>query len=396
MRNVLLVKYGEIATRGKNRYLVENRLIRTIIERLEPFEGYRVYKEQGRLLVVNEKTEFDYDIVIPRVTVMPGVTAVCPCVETEDQSMENLRSIALSHCREHFGQDPVKFKVETKRSNKAFPMTSREVSADIGGYILHNMDNVSVDVHDPDFTVMVELRNNAYIYTKLIPAFGGLPMGTSGKATLLMSGGIDSPVAGFLTAKRGVEIEAVYFDSPPYTSERAKQKVIDLADRLAVFTGGIKLHIVPFTESQLKIYESTPPEKMTILLKRAMLKAAEMIALKNGSQALVTGDSIGQVASQTMQAINAIDSAAREMPVLRPLCAMDKQEIVDIARKIETFEISTRPYEDCCTIFVAKHPETKPKKSIIENIERKIEGLDALLEKAVENTEVTELKGAFQ
>ena len=391
MRNVLLVKYGEIAMRGKNRYLVENRLIRTIIERLEPYEGYRVYKEQGRLLVVNEAFEFDYDLVIPIVTVLPGVTAVCPCVETEDQSIENLREIALAHCKEHFGTEPVTFKAETKRSNKRYPMTSREVSADIGGYILHNMDNVSVNVHEPDFVVMIELRNNAYIYTKLIPGCGGLPMGTSGKATLLMSGGIDSPVAGYLTARRGVEIEAVYFDSPPYTSERAKQKVIDLAKRLSVYTGGIKLHIVPFTETQLKIYESVPPEKMTIFLKRAMLKAADQIALKNGSQALVTGDSIGQVASQTLHAINAIDSAAENFVVLRPLCTMDKQEIIDVARKIETYEISIRPYEDCCTVFVAKHPETKPKKSIIESMQHKIEGLDELILTALENTEVLEL-----
>ncbi|MBQ8940728.1 MAG: tRNA 4-thiouridine(8) synthase ThiI [Firmicutes bacterium] len=391
MRNVLLVKYGEIAMRGKNRYLVENRLIRTIIERLEPYEGYRVYKEQGRLLVVNEAFEFDYDLVIPIVTVLPGVTAVCPCVETEDQSIENLRNIALAHCKEHFGTEPVTFKAETKRSNKRYPMTSREVSADIGGYILHNMDNVSVNVHEPDFVVMIELRNNAYIYTKLIPGCGGLPMGTSGKATLLMSGGIDSPVAGYLTARRGVEIEAVYFDSPPYTSERAKQKVIDLAKRLSVYTGGIKLHIVPFTETQLKIYESVPPEKMTIFLKRAMLKAADQIALKNGSQALVTGDSIGQVASQTLHAINAIDSAAENFVVLRPLCTMDKQEIIDVARKIETYEISIRPYEDCCTVFVAKHPETKPKKSIIESMQHKIEGLDELILTALENTEVLEL-----
>lgn len=392
MRNVLLVKYGEIATRGKNRYLVENRLIRTIIERLSPYAGYRVYKEQGRLLVVNEAVDFDYDLVIPLVTVLPGVTAVCPCIETEDQSLENLRKLALEHCKEHFGEGSITFKCETKRSDKKYPHTSREVSADIGGYILHNMDNVTVDVHDPDFTVMIELRNNAYIYTKLIEGCGGLPMGTSGKATLLMSGGIDSPVAGYLTARRGVEIEAVYFDSPPYTSERAKQKVIDLAQRLAVFTGEIRLNIVPFTDTQLHIYESVPPEKMTIFLKRAMLKAADKIAAENGSQCLVTGDSIGQVASQTLQAINAIDGAAENFVVLRPLCAMDKQEIVDIARKIGTFDISVRPYEDCCTIFVAKHPETKPKKSIIEKMEHKIEKLDELVEIAVKNRQIMDLK----
>ena len=223
----------------------------------------------------------------------------------------------------------------------------------------------------------------------MVKGYGGLPYGASGKATVLMSGGIDSPVAAFLTAKRGVEIEACYFDSPPYTSERAKQKVIDLAEQLAKYTGSLKLHIVPFTDTQLKIYESTPPEKMTVLLKRAMLKTAQKIAQKNKSMALVTGDSIGQVASQTMEAIVAIDSAAT-IPVLRPLCAMDKQEIIDVAVEIGTYDISIRPYEDCCTVFVAKHPETKPKKSIIESIERKIEGLDELMDKAVENTETVE------
>lgn len=214
-----------------------------------------------------------------------------------------------------------------------------------------------------------------------------MPVGTSGKATVLLSGGIDSPVAAFMMAKRGVSIEAVYFNSPPYTSDRAKQKVIDLAEQLSIFTGEIKLHIVPFTETQLKIYESVPPEKMTILLKRAMFKVAEKIAIRNNSQGLVTGDSIGQVASQTMQAIEAINSAVKELPVFRPLCSMDKQEIIDIARKLGTFDISIRPYEDCCTIFVAKHPETKPKKSIIENIEKNIPNLDDLINSAINSME---------
>lgn len=389
MKNVLLVKYGEIAIRGKNRYLIENKLIRTIIKRLEPYEGYRVYKEQGRLLVVNEAGEFDYDTVIPVVLKILGVTAVCPGVEFEDQSIESLREHALLHFKEHFPEGGVTFKVVTRRSDKRYPMTGNEISADVGGYILHNVPNIKVDVHNPDVTLMVELRNNAYVYSKVIKGYGGLPYGASGKATVLMSGGIDSPVAAFLTAKRGVEIEACYFDSPPYTSERAKQKVIDLAEQLAKYTGSLKLHIVPFTDTQLKIYESTPPEKMTVLLKRAMLKTAQKIAEKNKSMALVTGDSIGQVASQTMEAIVAIDSAAT-IPVLRPLCAMDKQEIIDVAVEIGTYDISIRPYEDCCTVFVAKHPETKPKKSIIESIERKIEGLDELMDKAVENTKTVE------
>ncbi len=389
MKNVLLVKYGEIAIRGKNRYLIENKLIRTIIKRLEPYEGYRVYKEQGRLLVVNEAGDFDYDTVIPVVLKILGVTAVCPGVEFEDQSIESLRKHALLHFKEHFPEGGVTFKVVTKRSDKRYPMTGNEISADVGGYILHNVPNIKVDVHNPEVTLMVELRNNAYVYSKVIKGYGGLPYGSSGKATVLMSGGIDSPVAAFLTAKRGVEIEACYFDSPPYTSERAKQKVMDLAEQLAKYTGSLKLHVVPFTDTQLKIYESTPPEKMTVLLKRAMLKTAQKIAEKNKSMALVTGDSIGQVASQTMEAIAAIDSAAA-IPVLRPLCAMDKQEIIDVAVEIGTYDISIRPYEDCCTVFVAKHPETKPKKSIIESIERKIDGLEELMDKAVENIETVE------
>lgn len=392
MKNILLVKYGEIAMRGKNRYLVENRLINTIIDRLKAYDGYRVYKEQGRLLVVNETDDFDYDTIIPLVLPVLGVTAVCPGVECDNQELESLQKCALEHFKEQYPNGGVSFKVITKRSDKRYPMTGNEVSAEVGGYVLNNMDNLTVDVHNPDVKLMVELRNNAYIYSKLIYGYGGLPYGASGRATVLMSGGIDSPVAAFLTAKRGVEIECVYFDSPPYTSDRARQKVLDLAKRLAVFTGYIKLWVVPFTDVQLKIYENTPADKMTILLKRAMLKTAQKIAENSKSMALVTGDSIGQVASQTMQAINAIDSAAEDIPVLRPLCAMDKQEIVDIARKIETFDISTRPYEDCCTVFVAKHPETKPKKSVVVKIESRIEGLNELIDEAVENSVAEEFK----
>lgn len=386
MKDVLLVKYGEIAIRGKNRRLIENKLIGTIIENLRDIGSYWVSKEQGRFVVEcrNNADIFDYEIVIEKVKNVLGVTAVCPAVRFEDQSIENIRAIALKHFREQFPDGNLSFKVETKRSDKNYPMTSNEVSADVGGFILNSVDDLKVDVHNPDVTLMVELRNSAYVYSKLIKGFGGLPVGSSGKATLLLSGGIDSPVAGFLTAKRGVEIEAVYFDTPPYTSERAKQKVIDLAKRLSVFTGAFKLFVVPFTEVQLKIYDSVQPEKMTILLKRAMLKTAEKIAKKNNSLMLITGDSIGQVASQTLQAIEAINSAA-DMTILRPLCAMDKQEIIDIARKIGTFDISIRPYEDCCTVFVAKHPETKPKRSIIEKIESKIPDMEQLIDCAVEN-----------
>lgn len=385
MENILLVKYGEIAMRGKNRYLVENRLIHIIIKNLEDLEGYKVYKEQGRLLVKNESGDFDYETVIPRVVNILGVVAVCPGVEIQEKSIEVIRDVALSYMKEHYEGKTFSFKVETKRSDKQFPLDSREISADIGGFVLHGMDGLSVDVHNPDVTLMVEIRNSAYVYSSLIKGFGGLPMGASGKATVLMSGGIDSPVAAFMTAKRGVEIEAVYFDSPPHTSERARQKVIDLAEKLSMYTGKFNLYVVPFTEVQHYLYKSVPPEKITIFLKRAMVKAAEKIALETNSLALVMGDSIGQVASQTMQAINAINSAAEELPILRPLCGFDKQEIVDLAKKIDTFEISIRPYEDCCTVFVPKHPETKPKKSIIEKIESSLTELDNLIDTACKN-----------
>ena len=387
MQNVLLAKYGEIALRGKNRHLIENALLKTISKNLEKVGNYYVSKEQGRILIENKDNNFEYDKVIPLVVNILGITAVCPAIKLDDSNIENIRKNALLHIKEHWSDKNYTFKVETKRSDKNYPMDSREISSDVGGYILDNTDNLTVNVREPDITLMVEIRNYVYVYSKLIKGFGGLPIGTSGKATVLLSGGIDSPVAAFMMAKRGVSIEAVYFHSPPYTSDRAKQKVIDLAEQLSKFTGEIKLHIVPFTETQLKIYESVPPEKMTILLKRAMFKVAEKIALNNGSQGLVTGDSIGQVASQTMQAIEAINSAVEKLPVFRPLCSMDKQEIIDIARKLGTFDISIRPYEDCCTIFVAKHPETKPKRSIIENIEKNIENLDILINKCIENIE---------
>ncbi len=390
MQNVLLVKYGEIILRGKNRYLVENLLIKTIIKNLKKAGNYWVSKEQGRILIESkeENGKFDFEKVIPLVVNILGVTAVCPAIKLNDSSIENIREKAIFHMQEHWGNKNVSFKVETKRSDKKYPMNSREISMDIGGNVFDAMkDTLTVDVHNPDVTLMIEIRNYVYIYSKLIKGFGGLPIGISGKATSLLSGGIDSPVASFMIAKRGVAIEAVYFNSPPYTSDRAKQKVIDIAEKLSMLTGEFNLHIVPFTDLQLYIYNSVPPEKMTIFLKRAMFKIAEKIAISNGSLGLITGDSIGQVASQTMQAIDSINSAVKTMPVFRPLCGMDKQEIIDIARKIGTYDISIRPYEDCCTIFVAKHPETKPKKSIIEKMEKNILNLDEKIENCIKNIE---------
>ncbi len=388
--NVLIIKYGEIAVRGNNRKFFIERLLRTIRKNLDGMGDFYVVKEQGRLILEDRGGEIDFDRVIPKVLCIMGIIGVSPGVRVKDQSLENLKKVCAEHMRSIGVEEYKTFKIETKRSNKSYPLESREVSADVGEYILDNFENLTVDVHNPDLTVYIELRNDAYIYSKQIKGLGGLPVGSSGKGIVMLSGGIDSPVSAFMMAKRGVEVEGVYFNSPPYTSERAKQKVVDLAERLTEFTGSFKLYVVPFTDLQLYLLESVPHDKLTIFLKRAMTRAACMLGERDGALAVITGDSVGQVASQTMQGLHAI-SAAATMPIIRPLAGLDKQEIVDIARKIGTFDISIRPYEDCCTIFVAKHPETKPKTSVIEKIESRLDKLDELLNKAVEEAEVIEL-----
>ena len=388
--NVLIVKYGEIAVRGNNRKFFIERLLRTIRKNLDDIGDFYVVKEQGRLIVEDRGGELDFDKVIPRILCIMGIIGVSPGVRVRNQELDNLKKVCAEHIRS-IGADKYKtFKIETKRSNKSYPLESREVSAAVGEYILDEFPNFTVDVHNPELTVYIELRNDAYVYSELIKGLGGLPVGSSGKGIVMLSGGIDSPVSAFMMAKRGVEVEGVYFNSPPYTSERAKQKVVDLAERLTMFTGGFKLYVVPFTDLQLYLLENVPHDKLTIFLKRAMTRVACILGDRDGALAVITGDSVGQVASQTMQGLHAI-SAAATMPILRPLAGFDKQEIVDIARKIGTFDISVRPYEDCCTIFVAKHPETKPKTSVIEKIESKLTELDRYINEAVENAEIIEL-----
>ncbi len=388
--NVLIVKYGEIAVRGNNRKFFIERLLRTIRKNLDDIGDFYVVKEQGRLIVEDRGGELDFDKVIPRILCIMGIIGVSPGVRVRNQELDNLKKVCAEHIR-NIGADKYKtFKIETKRSNKSYPLESREVSAAVGEYILDEFPNFTVDVHNPELTVYIELRNDAYVYSELIKGLGGLPVGSSGKGIVMLSGGIDSPVSAFMMAKRGVEVEGVYFNSPPYTSERAKQKVVDLAERLTMFTGGFKLYVVPFTDLQLYLLENVPHDKLTIFLKRAMTRVACILGERDGALAVITGDSVGQVASQTMQGLHAI-SAAATMPILRPLAGFDKQEIVDIARKIGTFDISVRPYEDCCTIFVAKHPETKPKTSVIEKIESKLTELDRYINEAVENAEIIEL-----
>lgn len=391
MKKVLLVKYGEIALRGNNRYIFEENILINIKKRIK-FTGkkYRVIKEQGRFLVEAEDGEVDYEKTIPLLIKIFGILGVCPCIKTENQDIENIKVLALKHMKEEFDNKEISFKVETKRSDKRYPLESREISSLIGEYLLDNMPNLKVDVHKPNVMLNIELRNNAYIYSKTIAGCGGLPVSNNGKAVLLLSGGIDSPVSGWMIAKRGVEVEGVYFHSPPYVSERAKAKVIALAEILSSYTGGFKLHIVPFTDIQLYLRNCTPPEKLTILLKRCMLKIAERIAINSKAQALITGDSIGQVASQTMKSIEAVNSAV-STTIFRPLAGMDKQEIVDMAQKIGTYETSILPYEDCCTIFVAKHPETSPKKQIIESIEESMTDLNKMIDDIINKIEIIQL-----
>ncbi|MDR1914008.1 MAG: tRNA 4-thiouridine(8) synthase ThiI [Clostridiales bacterium] len=386
MKKALLVKYGEIFLRGANRGFFERRLAKMIKRRLSGFD-VRVTRENGRFLVESDSGDMDYNHIIPAVSKIFGLIGLSPCVMTEDQSIENLCKISADFIRTHYGQRTFSFKVKTRRADKRYPLNSQEISAIVGEKILGDTQSARVDLHNPEVTLHIELRKNAYIYAETVKTHGGLPYGSSGRGALLLSGGIDSPVAGYMMAKRGVELIPVYFHSPPYTSERAKEKVLDLTRVLTGFTGNIKLYVIPFTDVQLCIHRQCQPEKLTILLKRAMLKIAALIAARENCHCLITGDSVGQVASQTMQSLAAAQSAV-SLPILRPLAGLDKQEIIDIAAKIGTFDISIRPYEDCCTIFIPAHPETKPKIHAIDNAERHLEGLEELILIAAEQAEI--------
>ena len=387
---VLIVKYGEIAMRGNNQYIFINRLISAIRKNLDPIGNYYVVRDPGRLIVEDRGGELDYDLTIPKLETIFGLHSICPGIRLDNMEFETICEEALKHMQDTYGDKELTFKVKTRRANKKFEMPSMELSMEVGAYLLDRMPNLKVDVKNPDVTLNIEIRNSVYMHSQTIPCHGGLPYGSNGKAVSLLSGGIDSPVATWMMAKRGVEVEGVYFHSPPYTSEWAKEKVIDLARRIADFTGEVRLHVVPFTELQLYLRDNTAHDRLTIHLKRCFMRAAEMIANKDGALALVTGESVGQVASQTMQGIQVINAVC-DLPVLRPLAGMDKSEIVERAEKIGTFEISIRPYEDCCTVFVAKHPVTKPRLNYIERAEHKLTELDRLLEEAVANAEIIDL-----
>ncbi|MBS5092242.1 MAG: tRNA 4-thiouridine(8) synthase ThiI [Lachnospiraceae bacterium] len=387
MYKAFLIKYAEIAIKGKNRYIFEDALVAQIKYQLKNVEGkFRIVKEMGRIFIYTEG-EFDYDETIEALKRVFGIFSICPAVVLEDEGFEKLSQEVTEYVKKLYGEKALTFKVNTRRNKKTYPMQSMEISSALGGAILDACPNMKVDVHNPDVFVNVEIRNKIYLYSENIPGPGGMPLGTNGSAMLLLSGGIDSPVAGYMIAKRGVTLDAVYFHAPPYTSERAKQKVVDLAKLVAKYSGPIRLHVVNFTDIQLYIYDKCPHEELTIIMRRYMMKIAEEFAKKDGCLGLITGESIGQVASQTIHSLAATNDVCT-MPVFRPVIGFDKQEIVDVALKINTYETSILPYEDCCTIFVAKHPVTKPNLQIIKRSEGKLqEKIDEMMKEAVETAE---------
>lgn len=387
-----LIKYAEIGVKGKNRYLFEDRLCDQIRYALKRCDGaFDVTKSQGRIYV-NADGDYDYDEVVENLKTVFGVTGICPVVQFADEGFEKLCEDVIQYMDEVYPGKNITFKVEARRARKNYPKDSMEINREIGEALLKAFPEIRVDVHKPDVLLRIEIREKINVYSVVIAGPGGLPIGTNGKGTLLLSGGIDSPVAGYMIAKRGVKIDAVYFSAPPYTSERATQKVMDLAKIVSKYSGPITLHIINFTDIQLYIYDKCPHDELTIIMRRYMMRIAQTIAEKSGSLGLITGESIGQVASQTMQSLMATNDVCT-MPVYRPLIGMDKQEIVEISEKIDTYETSILPYEDCCTIFVAKHPVTKPNLNVIRIHENNLEErIEELVQTALETEKVVEIK----
>lgn len=384
-----LIKYAEIGIKGKNRYLFEEALVKQIKYALKRCDGeFKVTRTQGRIYV-DALSEFDFEETVANLQTVFGISGICPVVHVEDAGFEKLAQDIVKYMDEAYPDKNITFKVQARRARKNYPLNSMELNVELGSAVLDAFPEMKVDVHRPDVLLNVEIREKIYIYSKVLPGPGGMPVGSNGKAMLLLSGGIDSPVAGYMVAKRGVKIDAVYFHAPPYTSDRAKQKVVDLAREVSRYTGPIYLHVINFTDIQLYIYEKCPHEELTIIMRRYMMMIAERIAKDTECLGLITGESIGQVASQTIQSL-AVTNEVCTLPVFRPLIGFDKMEIVDISEKIGTYETSILPYEDCCTIFVAKHPVTKPNLNIIKKHEKNLEEkIDELVQAALDSDEVT-------
>lgn len=392
MYHTFLIKYGEIGLKGSNRHVFEDALAKQIMTALRRISGeFSVRKERGRVYV-NCSGDWDEAETVETLGRVFGIVGICPVHEYPAGDYASLEENMLEYVRSEYPDSHATFKVKAKRVDKEFPKTSMEISADLGGAVLEHFPDMKVDVHNPDILFDIEIRDRIYIYSHVIPGPGGMPVGSNGSAMLCLSGGIDSPVAGWMIAKRGVSIDAVYFHAPPYTSERAKEKVVDLARQVSRYAGPIRLRVVNFTDIQLAIYDTCPHEELTIIMRRYMMRIAEHFARENGNLGIVTGESIGQVASQTMQSLITTNSVC-SMPVYRPLIGFDKSEIVEIARKIGTYETSILPFEDCCTIFVAKHPVTKPIPEIIERSENKLRGrIEELYDRAIETAELIKVQ----
>ena len=381
MREVLLVRYGEVFLKGQNRPFFLRKLVDHVKAAVQEVHGH-VWLSEGRIYVSDYT---DQDEAIRRVSRVFGVHSVSPAIEMEKDSFEAICAQAARMMEKKTGT----FKVLAKRSDKQYPMDSPTIMREAGGYILDHVPQLSVDVNNPDHEITIEIRKLAYLSVDRTMAVSGMPMGTNGKACLLLSGGIDSPVAGFMIAKRGVELCCVHYHSFPYTSERAKEKVLELARILSEYCGKMRVYIVPFTEIQMQIHEKCPENFTTLIMRRYMMRIAEILAKKDGAQALITGESIGQVASQTMEALGCTDEVV-SMPVFRPCVGMDKSEIIERAEKIGTMETSSLPYEDCCTVFTPKHPATHPRKELVRRAEEKLDG-QALIDAAIEGTEIVEV-----
>jgi len=388
MYRSFLIKYGEIGIKGNNRHIFEDALCKRIRGALKPLDGsYNVTKERGRIYV-HAEGDWHYEETVEALRHVFGIVGICPVAVLPTTDFAALKEGVLAYMAGTYPETEATFKVRARRINKAFEKKSMEIDAELGEAILAAFPKMKVDVHDPDIMLEIEIRENTYVYSETIPGPGGMPVGTDGSAMLLLSGGIDSPVAGYMVAKRGVALDAVYFHAPPYTSERAKQKVVDLAKEISLYTGPIRLHVVNFTDIQMAIYDTCPHEELTIIMRRYMMRIAEYFAKQLHAYGLVTGESIGQVASQTMQSL-LVTNAVCSLPVYRPLIGYDKNDIVRVAKEIGTYETSILPYEDCCTIFVAKHPVTKPSLKVIEHSEMRLKDtIDELFRTAVETTEV--------
>ncbi len=391
MKEIVLAKYGEMALKGQNKCSFEDILLKNIKFRLKSAGKFRYSSAQSTVYIEPEEDSADLDEVIARLQKVFGIAAICRACVCE-KNFDDIQKKTLEYLRETL-EDARTFKVEAKRADKKFPMKSPEICMELGGAVCEAFPEISVDVHNPEVTIIVEIRDtNAYIHAGRIKGAGGLPVGSSGKALLLLSGGIDSPVAGYMMAKRGIHISAVHFVSPPYTSDRARLKVEQLCQKLTPYCGDIHFYCVPFTEIQEELRRKCPEEYFTVLMRRLMMLIAQEIAKKEEALALITGESVGQVASQTMQAMVCTDAVC-QCPVFRPLIGMDKTEIIEISRKIDTFDISVQPYEDCCTVFTPRHPKIRPQLETVEKAQEKGD-FAAMIQKAVEGTELKVFKHA--